>query len=258
MKLSATRVNLMVGTKRLLSDVSIDVQPGKMIALMGPNGAGKSTLLKVLAGEYTGFSGELSLNRERYHHWNSAQRARVLGVLPQQSSLNFPFSVEEVVLMGRLPHLTSTPHNMAVVSDVLERVDLTHLTNQAYPSLSGGEKQRVHLARVLAQVWEDTGLGPRYFLLDEPTSALDLCHQHQVLRQVKELTRQEVGVLAVLHDLNLAASYADELVFMDQASVQAKGRPQEVLQPALLSRIYNTVVDVIPHPTQARPLVIAS
>jgi iron complex transport system ATP-binding protein len=124
--------------------------------------------------------------------------------------------------------------------------------------LSGGEKQRVQLARVMTQVWEDTGLGPRYFLLDEPTSALDLCHQHQVLRQVQMLAKQGVGVLAVLHDLNLAASYADELVFMDQASVQAKGCPHEVLQPALLSRLYNTVVDVIPHPTQARPLVVAS
>ncbi|RVU29569.1 heme ABC transporter ATP-binding protein [Neptunomonas marina] len=245
-----------IGSKRLLDEVSFAVNPGEVVAVLGPNGAGKSTLLRVLAGEYRHFAGDLSLNGQRYENWGTHDIARMVGVLPQHTTLMFPFSVFEVVLMGRMPHATGRVRDREIAKAALERVDMSHHISSSFPSLSGGEKQRVQLARVLAQIW-DAAEQPRYLLLDEPTSALDLAHQHHVLALAQSLAQEGVGVMAILHDLNLAAQYADRLVLLEQGRVKTQGSVEQALDPDILESLFGIAVDVVPHPSQSWPLVVA-
>ena len=245
----------------LLDNVSFAAKPGEVVALLGPNGAGKSTLFKVVTGEMPADSGEVVFNGQPVSSWDLGERALMLGILPQSSSLNFPFSVGEVVLLGRSPCRSSREENAEVVHKALELVDALHLKERDYTTLSGGEKQRVHLARVLTQIWdepESEKLGARLLLLDEPTSALDPAHQHQTLRTAREFASNNVAVVVILHDLNLASQYADRLVMLCQGQVCAEGTPHEVLKPELLKELLDIDVCIIPHPVNGYPLVVAA
>jgi len=258
MSFSAQHLSVTVGVKQLLDQVSLEIHPGKLLALLGPNGAGKSSFLKALSGEFSQLQGTLLLNGRRWQEWPREQLAQVVGVLPQQSELAFPFSAAEVVMLGRLPHSTGRKRDGDIVQQALQQVDAWHLRDAAYPSLSGGEKQRVQLARVLTQIWDDTGLGPRYLLLDEPTSALDLAHQHQTLELARRLADQQgIGVLAILHDLNLAATYADTIGLLAQGRLQSVGSVEDVLTPELLQPLFGIDITLMRHPHQDRPLVVA-
>ncbi|MEQ8821291.1 MAG: heme ABC transporter ATP-binding protein [Sumerlaeia bacterium] len=260
MSLSACGVSFAVRSAQLLHDVTLKVEPGQLLAVLGPNGAGKSTLLRLLSGEASPTGGAVRLGEADLHAWEPQDRARRLGVLPQSSALNFPYPVFEVVLMGRLPHARhSDPvRDQRVAWECLERVDATHLAERRYSTLSGGERQRIHLARVLAQL--DGGAGaadePRFLLLDEPTSALDLAHQHLVLRLAKELTGEDFGVLAVLHDINLAALYADRIAVLCKGRLMRCGTPEEVLTKHCIQSVYGVDSTIICHPTTGCPFLI--
>ena len=256
MSLDVRDIDLRMGRKLLLRRVSLSLRPGEVVAVLGPNGAGKSSLLKVMAGEHRVDHGVLRLNNRDHRQWTPGRIAQLVGVLPQHSLLMFPFSVTEVVSLGRIPHRTGRVRDAEIAQLAMARVDVAHLADSLYPSLSGGEKQRVQLARVLAQIWEDTGLGHRYLLLDEPTAALDIAHQHHTLTLARTLAGAGIGVLTVLHDLNLAARYADRIVLMNHGVVVAQGRVEEILTPATLRPVFNVDIDVIPHPTLNRPLVV--
>jgi len=256
MSLEVRDLDLHIGRKPLLHQVSLAVRPGEVLAVLGPNGAGKSSLLKIMAGEHRVYHGELRLNGQDYKRWKSNQIAHLVGVLPQQSQLMFPFSVTEVVTLGRIPHSTGRIKDAEIVQQAMKRVDAMHLSDALYPSLSGGEKQRVQLARVLAQIWQESALGHRYLLLDEPTSALDVSHQHHTLKLARAFAHEGVGVLTVLHDLNLAAQYADRIVIMDKGEVVTEGSVEEVLTPQKIRPVFNIDVAVMPHPTLDRPLVV--
>jgi ABC-type hemin transport system ATPase subunit len=181
--LAAHHVTLRVGRKALLNDVSLAFNPGEVLALIGPNGAGKSTLLKAVAGELTPTTGVVELEQKPLAAWSLQERARRRAVLPQHSMLDFPFTVLEVVLLGRSPHGGgASVHDHYIARQALAAVEAAHLEQRLYPTLSGGERQRVQLARVLAQIWEPLPDGTaRYLLLDEPTASLDLAHQHATL-----------------------------------------------------------------------------
>lgn len=251
-------LSLSVGKKQLLSNVSLEIKPGEVLALLGPNGAGKSSLLKSLSGEHAAARTALRLNAVEYDQWPIARLARTVAVLPQQSELSFPFSVEEVVLMGRLPHATGLQKDREIAAQAMQYTDVFHLKDSAYPSLSGGERQRVQLARVLAQIWHDSGTGSRYLLLDEPTSALDLSHQHQVLKLARQMAHeQQLGVMAILHDLNLAASYADRVALLVAGQITILGTVEQVLTEQQLSTAFGIEVTVMQHPHEPRPLVVA-
>jgi len=256
MSFSVNHLNLSVGRKILLNNVNFHVNPGELVVVLGPNGAGKSSLLKVMSGEHRFYDGDLSINGSTYDAWASDEVARMVGVLPQSSLLTFPFSVAEVVMLGRLPHSTGRARDLEIVHQAIDKVDVSHLTNASYPSLSGGEKQRVQLARVLAQIWEETGQGERYLLLDEPTSALDVAHQQLTLQLARELSGQGMGVMAILHDLNLAAQYADRIVMLQQGEIAAQGRVEEVLEPDLIRQLFAIDVSIMPHPVSQRPMVV--
>lgn len=258
--LSTENLELTLGSKTLLSQVSIAIKPGEVLAVLGPNGAGKSTLLKLLSAELKPSKGAIFLNNKPLMRWTSAEQARLRAILPQSSRLNFPFKAEEVVLMGRTPYRNSHTHvqNSQAVRAAMQMAHIEHLATRVFTSLSGGEQQRVQLARVLAQLWHLDMQQPRYLLLDEPTAALDLAHQHHVLGLAQHLATQwNVGVLAVLHDLNLAALYADQIAILKDGKIQTYGEPQATLSPAHIQQAFAVDVEVMPHPKQPhRPLVI--
>lgn len=256
--LAAHHVSYALAGRYLLSEVSVAVTPGELLAVIGPNGAGKSTLLKVLCGDLSPSSGEVTLEGRPLALWSHREQAKRRALLSQSSSLTFPFRVFEVVLMGRNPHLVGRegPRDHRIAEAALARVALQALAQRAYPTLSGGEQQRVQLARALAQVWE--GAASRYLLLDEPTNNLDLAHQHQALAIARQLAREGVGVLAVLHDLNLAAQYADKILMLCRGRVRALGSPQEVLTSETLCTTFEIPVVVTRHPCLDCPLVVSA
>ena len=242
----------------LLADISLDLQPGEVVAVIGPNGAGKSTLLRLLCGDLLPTHGDVCLAGTSLAAWPLRQRAQRMAVLLQEAALAFPFTTLEVVLMGRTPHLYGAegPTDYAIAHATLAVVDMLALAQRRYPTLSGGERQRVQLARVLAQVWDAPARGACYLLLDEPTSSLDLAHQHSILAAVRHFARQGAGVLIILHDLNLAAQYADRIVLLKAGYQLATGAPHEVLTSETLLTAFTLPVHVLPHPSLPCPLVV--
>ncbi|MFK3659865.1 heme ABC transporter ATP-binding protein [Scandinavium sp. NPDC088450] len=237
----------------VLRDISLSLQPGELVALIGPNGAGKSTLLRVLTGYLSPDNGQCVLKGIALNEWTPEALSRQRAVMRQQSQLGFDWPVEAVVAMGRAPW--PQQDSRKIVAQVMALTGCLPLENRKYNTLSGGEQQRVQLARALAQLWTDNA--PRGWLfLDEPTSALDLYHQQHLLRLLKNLTSQgELHVCAVLHDLNLAALWADRLLLLHQGEMVAQGTPAQVLQAETLSRWYGAEVHIGQHPASQTPQV---
>jgi len=257
MTLSAKHLTLsLAANKAVLKDVCVAVTPGEVTALVGQNGAGKSSLLKALSGELVPQTGTVSLHNKPVQEWPGQTRARLLSVLPQQHALNFEFRVEEVVALGRYPHDTGRTQDDRIVRDALAMCDLTQFSERSIDEISGGERQRVHLARVLAQIWETQPEGPCYLLLDEPTTGLDLNHQHALFQAVLKFASRGVGVLLVVHDLNLAARYADQVVLLHQGERVMQGTPDAVFQADTLQRYFELPVTVQRHPRYDCPLII--
>lgn len=253
--LRAENLAVQRGSCTVLADIDLQLQPGQVLGVLGPNGAGKSTLLGALCGELEPAVGDVWLQQRRLADWPGPERARRLAVLPQSSTLTFAFSVEEVVAMGRLPHASGRLRDQQIVQQALDAADALHLAGRSYLALSGGERQRVHLARVLAQLWP-AGAG-QVLLLDEPTSMLDPLHQHITLQAVREFANQGAAVLVILHDLNLAARYCDQLLLLAGGRPQAQGSPDEVLRAEVLQAVFGLQVLVQAHPERGHPLIIA-
>lgn len=243
-----------IGSKTLLGKVSLSLKPGEVISVLGPNGAGKSTLMNVLSGERKLSEGSVILNGRS--DWSLSQKALMMGVLPQSSSLNFPFTVEEVVMLGRIPCATRHEENLKITTEALKKIDSLHLLHRQYTTLSGGERQRVHMARVLAQIWNNTPLGSRYLLLDEPTSALDPAHQQLTLKVARQQADSGLGVLIILHDLNLAARYSDRIIILNNGSIAAQGAPEQVLTPEIVYSVFDIDVRISQHPIHDCALVV--
>jgi iron complex transport system ATP-binding protein len=255
--LEAHQLSLSIAGFQLLQDIDLQIKSGEVTAIIGPNGAGKTSLLRLLCGEIKPSSGDVTFNGLSFGQWQRKQLAKILGVLPQGSALNFPFTAREVVMMGRIPHSTGLTKDTVIVDAVLDLVGGSYLDKRPYTQMSGGEKQRVQLARVLAQIWEPNASGDdRVLILDEPTSAFDLAHQQLTLDIVKKFVQQGVAVLLVVHDLNLAASCADQLVMLNCGRLVAKGSPQAVLSTELIEQVFNVSVSVGTHPKTGAPLVI--
>lgn len=259
MMLEARQIGVIVGGKVLLDNVSLTLLPGQVTALLGPNGAGKSTLLKVLIGDLPPTYGAVYLDGRPLEGWSLVERARRRAVVPQESALAFPFTAFEVVLLGRAPHvaLRETPQDVAIARQAMAQTGVDHLSDRAYPSLSGGERQRVQLSRALAQIWETLPDGAaRWLLLDEPTASLDLAHQYEAMAVARQFAEDGVGVVVVVHDLNLAAYVADDIVLLDRGRIVAAGRPEEVLTAERIRAVFGLNVAVTPHPHHGRPCVV--
>jgi iron complex transport system ATP-binding protein len=239
--------------------VSLEIAPGEVLAVLGENGAGKTTLLRALAGERAPTSGSVALDGRRLQHWKPRALAARRAVLPQDTSIAFRFTALETVLIGRYAFVRgdARTHDVAIARAALAKVDAAHLEARTVTELSGGERARVQLARVLAQLWEPVAGQPRFLLLDEPTASLDARHQLDVLALTRELAHaQGFGVLVVLHDLNLAARAADRVVLMKDGRIEAQGNPQAVFTATQLARCFGVEALVLPHPRRAHPYVV--
>lgn len=252
----ARQLSLSLSGFDLLQGINLQVEPGEVTAILGPNGAGKTSLLRLLTGETPPSTGEVIFNGIPLDQWQPKRRAKILSVLPQGSPLNFPFTAREVVMMGRIPHATGLVKDTEIVDAALSVVGGSYLEKRFYTQMSGGEKQRVQLARALAQIWEPDGSGDRFLVLDEPTSAFDLAHQQLTLEIVKSFARQGVGVLMVLHDLNLAAGCADQLVMLHCGKIAAQGSPEFVLTTTMIKEVFSVDASIGVHPKTGSPLVI--
>ncbi|MFH2103064.1 MAG: heme ABC transporter ATP-binding protein [Chloroflexota bacterium] len=242
------------GPRRVLRDITLHVQAGEVLALIGPNGAGKSTLVRAVSGVIPLDQGLLRTNGDDLAVMPPMKRARYLATVPQAISMPPAFTVWETVVMGRTPHLNflgqTSPRDDAIVRSALERVDALVLAERRVGELSGGEQQRVLLARALAQ---DTPI----MLLDEPNAHLDLQYQVALMTIIQQLAHDDgLAVLVALHDLNLAARYADRVALLVQGELMAMGDPADVLTGELISRAYQLPVTVVPHPLLDIPLVL--
>lgn len=249
-----------MGGRELLHGLSFKLQAGQFTAILGPNGAGKSTLLSMLCGQRKPDGGRLLLDGSDLFSLDAASMARRRALLPQDTGVAFDFSVHEVAELGRYPHrLNPTNDEEGIVAAAMASADVTHLAHRSVTTLSGGERARAQLARVLAQIWLPLPDGAsRWLLLDEPTAALDLHHQHEVLRLSAHWAHQQgVGVIAVLHDLNLALRYADHVLVLEQGNLAAQGAPQDVLDEDLLARVWRVSASSVTHPDGTRQLLVA-
>ncbi len=271
--LEVKNIEVDLGGVTVLHDLSLRVCSGEVVSVVGPNGAGKSTLFAAMSGALKPRRGVVELDRQALSAWPSRTLARKRAVLPQHSELTFPFRVLEVVLLGRSPYAGFSSHeiDLAIARLALLETETLHLADRVYTTLSGGERQRVHLARVLTQI-EFCDLEPRtsrcdpgpsesderFLLLDEPTSSLDPAHQHMTLQTAVRAAERRIGVVTVLHDLNLAAMYADRIVMLKQGRIIAQGTPAEVLTEALIEKVFELPVSVVLHPKRGCPYVIAA
>lgn len=256
--LSLDSASVRIGGATLISDLSLSVASGEVVAIVGPNGAGKSTALRVLSGDLAPSRGRALLDGQPLANEAPEALAQRRAVLPQHAALAFGFTALDVVLLGRTPHRTPRATDLDAAERAMQRAGVLHLAARRVPTLSGGEQQRVHLARTLAQLDtpEAASGEARYLLLDEPTSALDLAHQHAVLRVAQGEASRGVGVLAVLHDLNLAAQYADRIAVLAGGHLVALGAPEAVLTPTIVRCAFGISVLVTQNPCAACPLVV--
>ncbi|WP_306361857.1 heme ABC transporter ATP-binding protein [Nocardia sp. CC227C] len=237
--------------RRVLDGIDFEVRAGEIVALVGPNGAGKSTLLAALTGELDPIAGTVELDGRPLRDWAPLDMARRRAVLPQSHTVGFPFTAREVVAMGRAPWVrTERQHrDDEFIAAAMRATDVTQLAARTFPALSGGERARVALARVLAQ---DTPT----LLLDEPTAALDLGHQEQILALARDRAAAGAAVVVVVHDLGVAAAYADRVAVLDAGRIAADGPPRAVLTTDLLTRVYRHPVEVLDHPVTGAQLVL--
>jgi iron complex transport system ATP-binding protein len=261
MSFIASDVAYSVPDRVLLDRLSLRLEAGQVHALLGPNGAGKSTLLRLMSGELTPDRGNIELNGRALPFWSARDQARQRAVLPQAHGLAFGFTAGEVVALGRLPCARHGAADEArLVHEALALAGVPHLADRTYTTLSGGERARVQLARVVAQVWEPLAGSlagrPRFLLLDEPTASLDFAHQHDCLRAVRVLATLGLGVLVILHDPNLALRYADAVTLLREGSVIGSGRPAEVIRAEALERLYRVPVKVVT--VEGQPMVVAA
>lgn len=255
--IEARRLSFRVRERELVRSLDLRVRPGEFTAILGPNGAGKSTLLKLLCGQLRPTAGTIFFAGKPLAEWNARDLAKYRAVLPQQSAVPFDFSALEVVLLGRSPYGDAGSQE-ALAREALRLTDSEHLAGRVVTTLSGGELQRVQFARVILQIgWQPVSDG-RCLMLDEPISNLDPAHQHGALQVAREMARRGVTVLVVLHDLNLAAQYADHVVVMKSGRLHTEGTPREVLTPSLVAEVFGVEARILENPFGSAPAVFVA
>lgn len=243
------------GKRPVLRDLDLEVRPGEIVAIVGPNGVGKSTMIRAASGVIPVEAGQLFVDDHDLSRRSASERARWIAVAPQAVQLPPAFTALEVVLMGRTPYLSwlgqESASDRAIAHMAMQRTQVLDLSDRLVGELSGGEQQRIMVARALAQ-------SAPILLLDEPTAHLDLRHQDVVLKLVRSLA-DEAGltVLAALHDLNLVARFADRVALLSNGRLERVGTPEDILTPSILTPVYGIGIQVVAHPVDGRPLVLA-
>lgn len=256
--IEARDIKVSRGGKQILHGVDLAAHAGQLTAIVGPNGSGKSTLLKALCADIA-FTGSVTINGAQLSTMKPWQAAALRAVLPQASSLSFPFTVREIVRLGLVSgRSTMRAHEIDELPErALAKVDLEGFAGRYYQELSGGEQQRVQLARVLCQVWEPVMSGtPRYLLLDEPVSNLDIKHQLVIMNIARDYADRGGGVIAVLHDLNLTAMFADRVSVMNRGRVAFEGTPPEAISDDVMRNVFDCPLKVGAAPGRGAPFVL--
>jgi iron complex transport system ATP-binding protein len=244
-----------IGSKELLKDLSFKTEPGELLAILGANGAGKSTLLKQLAREITPTSGQITFRGKDLLLYKFPELAKQRAVLSQQNTISISFLVSELVIMGRYPHFDQQPgeNDINIVKAVMVETGITHLSGRDYNTLSGGEQQRVQLARVLAQIYD---CKEACLLLDEPTNGLDLLYQQQTMELAKRLAQRGYLVICILHDINFASRFADRILMLKDGKKVAIGTPEEVINKENIYETFGINIKLMPCEGYNCPLVI--
>jgi iron complex transport system ATP-binding protein len=239
--LRAERITHRIDGHTILSDVSGSFAAGELSLIIGPNGAGKSTLVRAITRQLVPSEGHVSYDGRPLREWSDMELARVRAVLSQTLDVAFPITAWEVVMVGRFPHFTGTPEpsDEKACEDAMRFFGVLDLADRNYLTLSGGERQRVQFARVLTQIWYPVDRAHRYLVLDEPLTFLDIRHQFELMRKLRDLMeRERIVVIGVVHDLNLAARFADHMVLLSGGRVLASGKPETVLTPVLIGEAF--------------------
>ncbi len=256
--LRTENISYSIGKKQILKNISLEFIPGEFNMILGPNGSGKSTFLKIFSGEINDYDGNVFYGDKKIGSIKKEELARKRAVMSQQPELNFPLSVEEVIMMGRYPHFAFNPgkKDEDICNEVMNRMNLRSFKERNYLTLSGGEKQRVQFARVLAQVWEKPGSVTRHLFLDEPLASLDINYQQEFLQIARSFLGPDTIITAVIHDINLAIQYADKLFFFKEGELAALGKPSSILSEKLIEDIFRVKVTIISNPLSGSPLVV--
>lgn len=241
----------------LLEGINFTLEPGEVLGVIGPNGAGKTTLLNTIAGDIPLHSGEFLVHGKPYRKWQRRSLARKMAYLQQLSLLNFPYTVEEVILLGRSPHDSGSTRDREILQEVLQLADITDLRDRLYTRLSGGEKQRVQLARVFSQIWQQNTMEGTLLLLDEPTAALDIQHQQGTADAIRKLTDRGCAVVLVVHDFNAIASLATRLIALKNGKQVAMGEPLEIFTEQFFKDVFAANVAIAEHPSRNQPMIIS-
>lgn len=254
--LNAAHIGVSLHGKQLLQDINLQLDKGEVTAVIGPNGAGKTSLIRALTGDLPLNQGRVLLNDKDLKYCSLQEKAKQLALLPQHTELNFSFPVKDVVHLGRIPHASGQHEDNRIVNESLRAVDMLDRSQEHYTWLSGGEQQRVQLARVMAQVWRAEDAPNRLMVLDEPTASLDVAHTRQLMHCIRNLATSGMGIIMVVHDFNLAARYADRVLLLTEGKLVAQGTPQAVLTADNMRRYFNVETTVIKHPGSGKPMVL--
>ena len=247
MSLSLKSVSLKLDNRQILKDVSLEINEGDIVSVIGPNGAGKSTLLNVLTGDISPDSGDIIYDNKQLNKISIQERAFTRSVMSQMQTLVFNFNVKDVVEMGWLQRGNSDfSSNFTMAFEaVTSECNVHNLVHRKFNSLSGGEQRRVHFARTLLQLWRPSQSNdPRYLLLDEPTANLDLSSEMLLMNILKARASSNIGILIILHDLNLASHFADKIAIMKDGEIKAFGKPEEIMTDDFLTSIYEVPIKV--------------
>ncbi|MDF2551264.1 MAG: heme transporter ATP-binding protein [Chryseobacterium sp.] len=254
--LKANHINYKHKEFFILDEVDVSLNYGEFLAIVGPNGAGKSSLLSVLANEIKQGKQEILFKEKQISAWEVRELSMHKAKFSQHNSNEIPLQVKDVVMMGRYPYFDSQPRkeDFEAMNKHLYETDVYHLKDRDYNTLSGGEKQRVHLSRVMAQV--ENQIERKLIFLDEPLNNLDIKHQYKALEIIKKFTQNENSAIVVLHDLNLAAQFADKILLMKSGKISAYGTPEEVFTAENITNAYHFPCTICPHPVNSNPMII--
>ena len=251
MSIKISSVSYEKGNKKILDDISLEIKSGEVLSVLGPNGAGKSTLLNLISGDISPSRGEIYFDNKNLKDISIQERSFMRSVMAQSQAIVFDFSVKEIIEMGWLDKGLSNYANdfQNALNEIAEETSVTDLLYKKFNILSGGEQRRVHFARTLLQIWRPSNSSdPIYILLDEPTANLDILHEQKMMKKIRNKASEGIGVMIVLHDINIAAKYSDKIAFIKEGRLEEVGSPSKVLEENKLSAIYELPMKINENP----------